>query len=395
MALIGKRPFGLYLHWPFCLAKCPYCDFNSHVSASVDFDQFGDALCQEMQYMASLLPKHKMLSSLFFGGGTPSLMPPELVERLITYAEELFGFDPDIEITAEANPTSVEAAKMLDFQRAGVNRVSMGVQSFDDKILKFLGRKHSSNEALRALDMVRSVFDRVSIDLIYATPGQSTTAWRNMLSKALDLGLSHLSLYQLTIEEGTVFYNRQRRGELKALNDDRAATLYDITQELTNAAGLPAYEISNHAAPGNECQHNMIYWHGGDWIGVGPGAHGRFTHYKKIGNDVIRAATLTRRSPSGWLAAVLDNGHGIDQSYNETATGWATEKLMMGMRLTAGINLAEIETLCGPQADWLNFSGLHYAVENGLLIYDRNSGQLYASASGRLRLNSLLSIIIR
>ncbi len=345
--------------------------------------------------MVSLLPRPKMLSSLFFGGGTPSLMPPELVERLITFAEDLFGFDPDIEITAEANPTSVEATKMLDFQRAGVNRVSMGVQSFDNKILGFLGREHSSDEALRALDTVRSVFDRVSIDLMYATPGQSTTAWRNMLSKALDLELSHLSLYQLTIEEGTVFYNRQRRGELMALDDDRAATLYDITQELTASAGLPAYEISNHAALGNECQHNMIYWHGGDWVGVGPGAHGRFTHYDNIGKNILRTATLTQRSPSGWLAAVLDKGHGIVQSHNETATDWATEKLMMGLRLTTGINLPEIETLCGPQADWLNLKGLCYAIKTGLLIHDGKSGQLRASASGRLRLNSLLSIIIR
>ena len=225
----ASRPFALYLHWPFCHAKCPYCDFNSHVSNDVDTKIFGDALCTEMTHMASLMPSHPPLSSMFFGGGTPSLMPPVLVEKLIRHAEDLFGFTGDIEITAEANPTSVEAEAMLGFRKAGVDRVSMGVQSLDDAGLKFLGREHSAADALQALDKVSKAFDRVSIDLIYALPDQSPKAWQAMLGQVLSLGLGHLSLYQLTVEAGTVFHTRQRRGEMMVLDDDRADDLFEIT----------------------------------------------------------------------------------------------------------------------------------------------------------------------
>ena len=391
----ASRPFALYLHWPFCRAKCPYCDFNSHVSNDVDTKIFGDALCTEMNHMASLMPSRPPLSSLFFGGGTPSLMPPVLVERLIRHAEDLFSFTDNIEITAEANPTSVEAEAMLGFQKAGVNRVSMGVQSLDDAGLKFLGREHSAADALHALDKVNKAFDRVSIDLIYALPDQSPKAWQVMLGQALSLGLGHLSLYQLTIETGTVFHTRQRRGEVMALDDDRAADLYEMTQQMSNAAGLPAYEISNHAAIGQECRHNLTYWQAGDWLGVGPGAHGRFALFDPAENRAIRNATVTRRSPAGWLDAVTANGHGIDETQIDSPADWASEMVMMGLRLTSGIDLGVIENLCGPCDDWLDGDGVEQAIAAGWLRRMPNQSKLMASDDGRLRLNHILSTILR
>ena len=391
----ASRPFALYLHWPFCRAKCPYCDFNSHVSNDVDTKIFGDALCTEMAHMASLMPSRPPLSSLFFGGGTPSLMPPILVERLIRHAKDLFGFTDDIEITAEANPTSVEAEAMLGFQKAGVNRVSMGVQSLDDASLKFLGREHSAADALQALDKVNKAFDRVSIDLIYALPNQSLKAWQKMLSQALSLGLGHLSLYQLTIEAGTVFHTRQRRGEVMALDDDGAADLYEMTQQMTHAAGLPAYEISNHAAPSQKCRHNLTYWQAGDWLGVGPGAHGRFALFDPAKNLATRNATVTRRSPAGWLDAVVAKGHGIEEAQIDSPADWASEMVMMGLRLTNGIDLGVIENLCGPCDNWLDGDGVEQAIAAGWLRRMPNQSRLMASDDGRLRLNYILSTILR
>jgi putative oxygen-independent coproporphyrinogen III oxidase len=391
----ASRPLALYLHWPFCRAKCPYCDFNSYVSNDVDTKIFGDALCSEMTHMASLMPSRPPLSSLFFGGGTPSLMPPALVERLIRHAEDLFGFVVDIEITAEANPTSVEAEAMLGFQKAGVNRVSMGVQSLDDASLKFLGREHSAADALQALDKVIKAFDRVSIDLIYALPDQSLKAWQAMLGQVLSFELGHLSLYQLTIETGTVFHTRQRRGEVMALNDDRAADLYEMTQQMTNAAGLPSYEISNHAAPGQACRHNLTYWQAGDWLGVGPGAHGRFALFDQAKNLAIRNATVTRRNPAGWLDAVAIKGHGIDEIQINSPADWADEMLMMGLRLKNGIDLGVIENLCGPCDDWLYGDGVEQAIAAGWLQRMPNQSTLTASDDGRLRLNHILSTILR
>ena len=391
----ASRPFALYLHWPFCRAKCPYCDFNSHVSNDVDSKIFGDALCTEMTYMASLMPSRPSISSLFFGGGTPSLMPPLLVERLIRHAEDLFGFTGDIEITAEANPTSVEAEAMLGFQKAGVNRVSVGVQSLDDASLKFLGREHSAADALHALDKIKKAFNRISIDLIYALPNQSPKAWQAMLGQALSLGLGHLSLYQLTIEAGTIFHTRQRRGEVMALDDDRAADLYEMTQQMTHAAGLPAYEISNHAAPGQECRHNLTYWQAGDWLGVGPGAHGQFALFDPAENIATRNATVTRRSPAGWLDEVAAKGHGIDEARIDSPADWASEMAMMGLRLTNGIDLDVIENLCGPCNDWLDGDGVEQAIAAGWLRRMPNQSRLMASDDGRLRLNHILSIILR
>ena len=394
VCLLSNRPFGLYIHWPFCRAKCPYCDFNSHVRTTVDEQAFGKALLTEMTHMASLLPEHPSLSSLFFGGGTPSLMPPWLVEQLITHAQNLFGFTADIEITAEANPTSIEVKSMLEFRQAGINRVSMGVQSLDDANLKFLGREHTVKDALAALDTVRASFDAVSIDLIYAFPNQSAKAWRTMLAEALSLGLGHMSLYQLTIEAGTIFHTRQRKGEVMALDDDRAADLYEITQEMTTAAGLPSYEISNHAAVGQECRHNLNYWQAADWIGIGPGAHGRFAVFEPKRGCLSRIATMIRRSPAGWLNAVNTRGHGIEKKEIDTPKDWAHEMVMMGLRLSDGIHLDTIKVLCGPVESWLDFTAVDQCIESGWLHHDHKTSNIVATLDGRLRLNHILSAIL-
>ena len=393
--LLSKRSFGLYIHWPFCRAKCPYCDFNSHVKTSVNEKSFGNALLTEMTYMASLLPEHPPLSSLFFGGGTPSLMPPWLIEQLIIHAQNLFGFVANIEITAEANPTSVEAKSMLEFHQAGVNRVSMGVQSLDDANLKFLGREHSVKDALAALDVIRTAFDAVSIDLIYAFPDQSAKAWRTMLGEALSLGLAHMSLYQLTIEAGTIFHTRRLKGEIMSLDDDRAADLFEITQEMTTAAGLPAYEISNHAAIGQECRHNLTYWQAADWIGVGPGAHGRFTVLGPKQKRLSRTETIIRRSPTGWLNAVNTRGHGIEKKEVDTPKDWAHEMIMMGLRLRDGIHLDKIKALCGPVESWLDSNAVDQCLEVGWLHHDYEKSSLVATPDGKLRLNHILSAILR
>ena len=271
----------------------------------------------------------------------------------------------------------------------------MGVQSLDDAGLKFLGREHSAADALQALDKVNKAFDRVSIDLIYALPDQSPKAWQAMLGQALSLELGHLSLYQLTIETGTVFHTRQRRGEVMALDDDRAADLYEMTQQMTNAAGLPSYEISNHAALGQECRHNLTYWQAGDWLGVGPGAHGRFALFDQAKNLAIRNATVTRRNPAGWLDAVATKGHGIDETQIDSPADWASEMVMMGLRLTNGIDLGVIENLCGPCDDWLYGDGVEQAIAAGWLQRMPNQSTLMASDDGRLRLNHILSTILR
>ena len=350
--------------------------------------------------MAALLPDRRALTSLFFGGGTPSLMPPNIVAKIISHAEKTFGFSPAIEITAEANPTSVEAKVMTEFFHAGVNRVSMGVQSFDNEILQFLGRQHDAAEALFALQTVRHNFDNLSIDLIYATAGETIASWRKSLSHALSLALPHLSLYQLTIEPGTAFFTRQRTGEQLHLDDDHAADLFELTQGLTADAGLMAYEISNHARPGAECQHNLNYWNAGDWIGIGPGAHGRFLLGSEDHTRIQRVGTATRRSPTGWLNAVQTNGHGIDTHTTDTVTDYAAEMMMMGLRLADGVKIDRIEALCGPQDDWLDQAALTQAIADGWLDLQKDSQtgsdtQLCLTAAGRLRINHILAMILR
>ena len=399
----SEPPLGLYVHWPFCKAKCPYCDFNSHVSADIDATAFLSAFHTEMAYMADQLDRRTPLSSLFFGGGTPSLMPAFVVEGVIDKAAEIFGFAPAIEITAEANPTSVEASTMLDFHHAGVNRVSMGVQSLRDETLAFLGREHSADEAKRALATVRGAFDNISIDLMYATPDQTPKDWHDELSGALALGLDHLSLYQLTIETGTHFYTRQRRGETMALDDDHAATLFDITRELTHKAGLSAYEISNHARPGHECRHNLIYWQSGNWLGIGPGAHSRFTRRDSTQKN-SRIGISTRRSPAGWLDAVNKHGNATDTLVTDGQNDWAAEMLMMGLRLTSGLSLARVIAACGAYHNWLDPEGLHRCLDAGWLVAtpentksaDNDIAHLHirASETGAIRLNHILAELI-
>jgi putative oxygen-independent coproporphyrinogen III oxidase len=329
---------ALYVHWPFCVSKCPYCDFNSHVRESVDQAAWRAALLADMAHEAERT-RGLRLTSIFFGGGTPSLMPPATVAALIAAAERHWGFAPGIEITLEANPSSVEAARFSDLAAAGINRVSLGLQSLDDAALRFLGRAHDAAEGLAALEVAQRAFARVSIDLIYARPGQSAAAWEAELARALALGTGHLSLYQLTIEPGTRFAALAAKGKLETLDADEAAGLYQLTREATEAAGRPPYEISNHARPGEESRHNLTYWRYGAYAGIGPGAHGR-----RAG-----AATQRHRKPENWLKALARNGHGIAEERPIEAREAALEALLMGLRLTEGVELAQVEAALDPE----------------------------------------------
>lgn len=327
---------ALYIHWPFCELKCPYCDFNSHVRSGIDHAEWLAALMADMEYEAQLTAG-RPLSSLFFGGGTPSLMPPTTVAALIKNAQRLWGFAPNIEITLEANPSCVEAARFSDLALAGVNRVSLGLQALDDTALQFLGRAHSVAESLDAVDIAQRAFTRVSIDLIYARPGQTETQWQAELAQALAFGTGHMSLYQLTIEPGTRFASDVRTGAFVPANDDYAAGLYELTQAMTSAAGIPAYEISNHARTGQQSRHNLAYWGYRDYIGIGPGAHGRRR----------KMATQRHKKPENYLNAVARNGHGIKSEDTLDPATCATEALLMGLRLGTGIDLADIAQRTG------------------------------------------------
>jgi oxygen-independent coproporphyrinogen-3 oxidase len=322
---------ALYIHWPFCLAKCPYCDFNSHVRERVEIEAWQRALLTDMRHEAALTGGEP-LESVFFGGGTPSLMPPALVGALLDEAERLWGFAQEIEITLEANPSSVEASKFADLAAAGVNRVSLGLQALDDATLRFLGRLHDAREGLAALETAQAVFQRVSFDLIYARPEQTPEQWEAELRRALGFGTGHLSLYQLTIEPGTRFATDVRRRAFTPLADDPAADLFALTRELTEAAGLPAYEVSNHARPGEESRHNLAYWRYRDYAGIGPGAHGRRGGM----------ATLRHRKPENWLDAVAAHGHGLKEERALAPSEQASEALLMGLRLAEGIDLAAL-----------------------------------------------------
>ena len=322
---------ALYIHWPFCLAKCPYCDFNSHVREAIRADEWGEALLADMRHEATLAAGEP-LESIFFGGGTPSLMPPSLVAALLQEAERQWGFAPGIEITLEANPSSVEAANFKALASAGVNRVSLGLQALDDETLRFLGRLHDAREGLAALQTAQEVFDRVSFDLIYARPGQTAEQWRAELQQALGLGTGHLSLYQLTIEPGTRFATDVRQGAFSPLDDDPAADLFALTRELTAAAGLPAYEVSNHARRGEESRHNLTYWRYQDYVGIGPGAHGR-----RGG-----VATLRHKKPENWREAVATKGNGLKEEPTLGAAEQASEALLMGLRLAEGVDLGAL-----------------------------------------------------
>jgi oxygen-independent coproporphyrinogen-3 oxidase len=329
-------PLALYVHWPFCVSKCPYCDFNSHVRAEVDQAAWRAALLADLAHEAAMLPGRRM-GSVFFGGGTPSLMPPATVAAVLDAAAQLWGFDDDIEITLEANPSSVEAARFGDLAAAGVNRVSLGLQALDDDALRFLGRAHGVAEGLAALDVAQRAFARASFDLIYARPGQTLAAWERELAQALAYGTEHLSLYQLTIEPGTRFATEAANGRLAIPDGDHAADLFEATRAMAARAGLPAYETSNHARPGAESRHNLTYWRYGDYAGIGPGAHGR-----RGG-----CATARRKKPENWLQAVARNSHGIEIEDALSPHDRATEALLMGLRLAEGVDLRRIAALAG------------------------------------------------
>ncbi|MES2904575.1 MAG: radical SAM family heme chaperone HemW [Pseudomonadota bacterium] len=369
---------ALYVHWPFCVSKCPYCDFNSHVRDSVDQQAWHAALLADLAHEAALLPDRR-LTSIFFGGGTPSLMPPATVEALIAAARAHWPASDDLEITLEANPNSAEAANFADLASAGVNRISLGLQSFDDASLAFLGRAHSADEGQRALAAAQSAVDRVSFDLIYALPGDDEWRWASQLERAIGLGTEHLSLYQLTIEPGTRFASMVAKQEFSPLDAEIAATLFELTQERTAAAGIPAYEISNHARAGAESRHNLTYWRYGDYAGVGPGAHGR-----RLGQRTVR-----HKKPENFLSAVTRNGHGLVEEEALTAAETASESLVMGLRLAEGIDLAALEARFDrPIVDQVAVDRL---VGHGLLV--RDDTRIATSEAGRLLLDAILAEI--
>ncbi|MDM7956742.1 radical SAM family heme chaperone HemW [Blastomonas sp.] len=378
----GDESLALYIHWPFCVSKCPYCDFNSHVREGVDVAQWQAALLADMAHEAALLPG-RTLGSIFFGGGTPSLMPPALVQTLIEQAAQHWRFADDIEITLEANPSSVESARFADLALAGVNRVSLGLQALDDNVLAFLGRAHSVTEALAALDIAQDRFARVTFDLIYARPGQSLADWERELTRALGFGTGHLSLYQLTIEPGTRFETLVRRGELVPADDDHCADLFDLTRQMTGAAGLPAYEISNHARIGQQSRHNLTYWRYGDYAGIGPGAHGR-----------RRAmATERHRKPENYLSAITRNGHGLSVERPLDAETQATEALLMGLRLAEGIDLERIAQLSGvPQPSLIDEAATDRLVALGLV--ERSGQHITVTPQGMPLLDAILAEVV-
>lgn len=373
---------ALYIHWPFCAKKCPYCDFNSHVREGVDIAAWQAALIADMRAEAEV-EGGEALTSIFFGGGTPSLIPPGLVAALLAEADRLWGFDPAIEITLEANPSSVEAANFAALAGAGVNRVSLGVQSLDDAELKFLGRLHGADEALAALETAQTHFGRVSFDMIYALPGHTPELWEQRLARALGFGTGHLSLYQLTIEPGTRFASDVRRGRLVALDDDDAAQLFSIAQSLTEAAGMPAYETSNHARAGEESRHNLAYWRYQDYAGIGPGAHGR-----RGG-----VATVRHKKPENFLAAVARQGDGISEARPLPIADQAAEALLMGLRLTEGIDLAALSARFAlPVSGLVDEAALVRLSALGLMW--REEDRIGVASKGRGLLDALLAEVV-
>jgi len=379
--------FALYVHFPFCLSKCPYCDFNSHVRESIDAAAWQRAILSELAHYAAQT-KGRTLTSIFFGGGTPSLMPAETAAAVIAAARAAWPADENIEITLEANPGAVDAERFAGYRDAGVNRLSIGVQSLDDRALKFLGRRHDAGEARRAIELARKIFPRISFDLIYALPDQTLDSWMGELETALSLAADHLSVYQLTIEPGTQFHTDHRLGRLRTMDDDTQADLYEATQDRLARAGLPAYEISNHASATAQSRHNLTYWRYGDYVGIGPGAHGRLTD----GGD--KFATRQVRLPEQWLAAVAAMGHATEERAALDAPTRRREMLMMGLRLAEGVDRRRFATETG--ADLMSAidpAAAREFADAGLLILDPD--RLALSAAGRQLLNSVLGRLIR
>ena len=376
---MSAEPLALYVHWPFCVSKCPYCDFNSHVRPSIDQGIWRDALLADLAHEARLL-RGRQLTSIFFGGGTPSLMDPATVDAIIVAAANHWPLAPDIEITLEANPNSVEADRFADLAHAGVNRLSLGLQSFDDEALRFLDRAHSALEGFRALEIAQRNFRRVSFDLIYALPGDTETSWSATLAQALSLGTKHLSLYQLTIEPGTRFARMAAKQEFQPLESEAAAALYELTDAMTSEAGIPAYEISNYARRGQESRHNLTYWRYGDFAGTGPGAHGR-----RLGMRTTR-----HRKPENFLSSITRNGHGIAEEAPLSAFEGADEAFVMGLRLREGIDVAAIADRFGLMSivDWERVERL---VASGHIR--REGTRIQLTAAGRLLLDHILGEI--
>lgn len=377
--------FGIYIHWPFCVSKCPYCDFNSHVRETIDVDLWQKSLLADLHNIHKF-SKDKVVTSVFFGGGTPSLMPPKIAEALINEIHKLWQVDPKIEITLEANPNSVESQKFSDFSKAGINRVSIGVQSLRQKDLDFLGRKHSVTEAYKAIDIAGKEFKRFSFDLIYTRPNQTLQEWESELTEALAIGTSHLSLYQLTIEQGTPFNLAYHRGDFSMPDNDKSADFYELTNKIMQDRGIPAYEVSNYAKPGQECRHNLTYWHYDDYLGIGPGAHSR------ISLDGHKHALRRHRSPELWLQHIRDNDKILENLKIIDPTLKAEEFFMMGLRLTKGITLARVQQEFGkPVHDILKTTKIDALIQEGLMIIDDTL--IYLTPAGLIRLNKILQFL--
>jgi oxygen-independent coproporphyrinogen-3 oxidase len=380
---MSAPPLAVYVHWPFCRSKCPYCDFNSHVRERIDDARWQRALLAELDHQAALVPDRQVVS-IFFGGGTPSLMPPEIAAVLIERVRSLWPTASDLEITLEANPNSAETRRFAAFAAAGVNRLSLGVQALDPAALRFLGRGHDRAEAIAAIRASREVFTRTSFDLIYARPGQDLAAWEAELDEALALAGEHLSLYQLTIEPGTAFHTRAARGDIRLPDEDAAAGLFEATQERLAAHSLPAYEISNHARPGAECRHNLVYWRYQDYLGVGPGAHGRVTI------DGVKTATRQYRLPETWLTAAETYGAGEEATPIARHTA-VEEMVMMGLRLAEGIGRDRLEATADCSVEDLFGYALPRLIDGGFMALDTE--RLRATEAGRQRLNAVLGTL--
>lgn len=376
-----ENAFGIYIHWPYCAAKCPYCDFNSHVKRELSEERYFAAILRELGHYAELAPG-RTVSSIFFGGGTPSLMMPATADRILDAIASHWPVEPNAEITLEANPSSVEAERFADFRRAGINRVSLGVQSLHDDQLRFLGRLHNAQEARQAIDIANDHFDRVSFDLIYARPGQTPAEWCAELTDAIGLTAGHVSLYQLTIEPGTPFFRLHEAGKLHVPQDDDAVALFKLTQELCEAAGLPAYEISNHARRGEEARHNLLYWRYGEYAGIGPGAHSR------IATPDGRLALSAERDPAAWAAQVERDGHGLVQNERLTKLEEAEEMLLMGLRLRDGVSL---ETLCKRTGYSVPAAAIETLKSDGLIAISQDEAVIAATQDGQLVLNSIIA----
>ncbi len=385
-----ESSFGLYIHWPFCVSKCPYCDFNSHVRETVDEALWEKALLKDLAFMGQLTyssEQNRVLTSVFFGGGTPSLMPPRIVEKLLSALEKYWRVSPSLEITLEANPNSVEVARLKAFKQAGVNRLSLGIQSLHKQALSFLGRKHSVDEAVQALEAARKIFERFSFDLIYARSGQTLQDWEGELTRALALAGDHLSLYQLTIEPGTAFYTAHQRGDWRIPEEELAADLYQLTQEKMSASGRPCYEVSNYARPGQECRHNLVYWRYQDYAAIGPGAHGRLTV------DGKTLATRAHKAPETWLKAV-ESHNGLAEKIPLTPEETFSEALLMGLRLREGVSWHRLESLNSLQTHRLKSSdALQSLIEEGLMV--TTGTHLIVTEAGLLKLNALIRYLLK